>query len=120
LSYPAAALLAVPGVPGRWDPGADVDDLPDPGLTGQVADGPLRECPVGWGDGADFGEGAQDLRAGCGVAVSIWDSSKPGSIASFPLVMITAACQRLLCRAAGEDGDHGRIRTAASEWTSDV
>ena len=52
------------GVVGGGQPGADVQELADPGLAGQVADGVGQEPPAAAGDVGDAGEDSSELVAG--------------------------------------------------------
>jgi hypothetical protein len=55
------------GVVGRRQAGADVEELADPGLAGQVADGADEELAGAAGDLDDLGEGGTELVAGVAV-----------------------------------------------------
>ena len=55
------ALRDLVHVAGAGQAGADVQELPDPGLGGQVPHGPVEERPVLPGGGAHRGPGAQHL-----------------------------------------------------------
>ncbi len=54
-------------IPSGRDSGADVDDLPHPGLADQEPHGPLQERAVLPRDAPHFRHGAQHLRRGLAV-----------------------------------------------------
>jgi hypothetical protein len=60
------------GVVGRRQPGADVEELADAFLGGQVADGPGQEGPVGASRGPDRRIGGDGLLAGDPVGLEVY------------------------------------------------